>query len=86
VQHFSNYFAQIVVIKSKCWGGGGKNGLRWTKKISGGAAAPLPPTSRAYGVSGTNFRNLPQCDRASLQVCSGVEPLTTSGKFDRLEI
>jgi len=42
MQHFSNYVVQILVIRSKCWGGGGKKMARGGgKKNSKGAIAPL---------------------------------------------
>jgi len=39
--HFSNYFVQILIIRSKFQGG--KDGPGEAKKIAGGATAPLLP-------------------------------------------
>jgi len=44
MQHFSNYFVRILVIKSKCWGGGGgQNGPGEGAKKFHGAASPSGP-------------------------------------------
>jgi len=50
MQHFSNYFVQILVIRSKCQAQGGTDGSEVGKKISGGQLSPLLPISRAYGL------------------------------------
>jgi len=46
MQHFSNYFIQIVVIKSKSQGGRGQKWSRRAKKILGRAAPLLPAPMR----------------------------------------
>jgi len=53
MQHFSNYFVKILVIRSKCERvTDGLEGERGAKKLQG-AAALLPLTFRVYELSHT---------------------------------